>query len=75
MAPQTPEEVRNARHLRFRELVGSLLNISRSRPDIRYAVQKLTRFGNDWGNAQYKVALRVVGYLVKTLERSKKNVK
>ena len=51
MAPQTPEEVKNARHLRFRELIGSLLYISRSRPDIRYAVQKLTRFGNDWGKA------------------------
>ena len=69
METPTESEVQAGRALPFRELMGSLLWIARARPDVRYAVQRLARFSAGWGQKQFKVALRVLGYLIETKSR------
>ena len=48
----------------YRELVGSLLYISvTTRPDIAFAVGRLTRYLADFGPSHWKAALYLLGYL------------
>ena len=70
MAQPSTDQVAEAKALPFQELIGSLLYISRARPDIKYAVQRLARFTQSWGELQYKVGLRILGYLTRTKNES-----
>ena len=55
----------------YRELVGSMLYISiTSRPDIAYAVSRLTRYMQDFDKTHWSAALYLLGYLQHTKEKS-----
>jgi hypothetical protein len=62
--PQSDEEKANMARLRYRELVGSLVYIAcATRPDIAFAVNKVSAFVNNPGQAHYDAAIRIVRYL------------
>merc|ERR1712137_354959 len=50
----------------YRELIGSLIYISITRIDIKFAVSKLAGFMNDWNLLQWNTAVRLVKYLYHT---------
>ena len=53
----------------YKEIVGSLIYISTcTRPDISFAVSKLTQFFSDPSDEHFKAAIKVVSYLVLTRE-------
>ncbi|GAA0187195.1 transmembrane signal receptor [Lithospermum erythrorhizon] len=47
----------------FRRLIGWLLYLSFTRPDITYAIQQLSQYVNTLGDVHYKAALHVLKYL------------
>jgi hypothetical protein len=52
----------------YQALVGSLLYLaSRTRPDISYSVNYLSRFCNSYGKEHYEELLRIVRYLKRTI--------
>jgi hypothetical protein len=62
--PQSEEEKHEMAGLRYRELVGSLVYFAcATRPDIAYAVTKVSAFVNNPGRAHYDAAVRILRYL------------
>src|SRR4051812_43465070 len=55
---------------RFRELVGSLIYLAATRPDISQAVQVLSQFMHGPTTLHYAALLRVLRYLRSTITRS-----
>jgi len=69
--PKTPDEVNDMAGSRYRELIGSLQYASlATRPDITFAVNKLSQFLANPGRAHLNAALRVLRYLKGTKSRS-----
>ena len=66
--PNTDEKKREASELPFQELVGALLYVTKTRPDVAYAVSDISRFMSKWGSSHFKAALRVLRYLYSTRE-------
>lgn len=65
--PISEEEKREMSKLRYRELVGSLVYFAcATRPDIAYAVTKVSAFVNNPGKAHYDAAVRILRYLKHT---------
>ena len=55
--------------IQYRNLIGALLYIStRTRLDISYSVNYLSRFQNSYDGTHYKYALRILKYLYLTRE-------
>lgn len=61
--PKTDEERRKAEELPYQALVGSLIYVSKTRPDVAYAISDVARFMSKWGVAHWKAALRILRYL------------
>ncbi|KAK9688343.1 GAG-pre-integrase domain [Popillia japonica] len=54
-------------NLKYRNLIGALLYIAnRTRPDISYSVNYLSRYQNKYSDTHYKYALRILKYLYGT---------
>lgn len=54
-------------NIKYRNFIGALLYISsRTRPDISYRVNYLSRFQNNYNNTHWKYALRILKYLYLT---------
>jgi len=69
--PSTPDEINDMAGNRYRELIGSLHYASlATRPDITYAVNKLSQFLANPGRAHLDAALRVLRYLKGTAQLS-----
>ena len=64
--PKTEEEKREAAKLPFQALVGSLIYVSKTRPDVAYAISNVARFMSCWGVVHFKAALRILMYLYYT---------
>ena len=64
--PKTDEEKREAKKLPFQALVGSLIYVSKTRPDVAYAISNVARFMSCWGVIHFKAALRILKYLYLT---------
>ena len=64
--PKTEEEEREAKKLPFQALVGSLIYVSKTRPDVAYAISNVARFMSCWGVVHFKAALRILTYLYQT---------
>ena len=70
MLPKTEEEKKNAAKLPYRELVGSLIYVTKTRPDVAYDVSDVARFMSDWGKEHFTAALRILKYLYATRDRT-----
>jgi hypothetical protein len=69
--PKTQDEINDMTGSRYRELIGSLQYASlATRPDITYAVNKLSQFLSNPGRVHLDAALRVLRYLNGTKHRS-----
>ena len=69
--PCTEKEMSDAEKLPYQELVGALLYVTKTRPDVAYAVSDVSRFMSKWGTSHYKAALRIIlRYLYTTRERN-----
>jgi hypothetical protein len=64
--PTTPEEKRVAEKLPFRELLGSLIYVAKTRLDICYHLSDCARFLSGWGVEHYQAAIRILQYLLST---------
>ena len=54
----TPEAADAAKHLQYRQLIGSLLYIAgATRPDIAFAISKLSRYLSSYSQIHYDQAL------------------
>ena len=67
--PKTVEEKAEAKKLPFQALVGSLIYVSKTRPDVAYAISNVARFMSEWGLVHFKSALRILRYLYQTKDR------
>jgi len=54
---------------RYRRLVGRLLYLTNTKPDINYAVQQLSQFMSCLTTMHYKAAVRVMKYLKNSLDK------
>lgn len=52
--------------IRYRQLIGKLLYLTFTRPDISYAVQTLAQFMDKPANEYYKATCKVLKYLKRT---------
>ena len=69
MLPQNPKEKLEAAKLPFQQLVGCLIYITKTRPDVAYAISDVARFMSHWGVEHFKAALRILRYLYSTRDR------
>lgn len=68
MQPKTNAEIEEMSKIPYMEAVGTLLYISRiSRPDISFAVNAVSRFNNNPGQAHWKAVKRIFRYLKGTI--------
>lgn len=64
LQPSTEEEHEAAKHLDYRELVGSLNYACLTVIEIQFAVNALSRFFHRWSKRVYTIALGVLRYLI-----------
>jgi hypothetical protein len=65
----TEEEHRQADHLPFRQLTGSLQYLATmTRPDISWAVNKLSSYNSCWTEGQFKLAKGILRYVAGTAD-------
>jgi hypothetical protein len=69
MLPKTPEEKLAAAKLPFQQLVGCLIYITKTRPDVAYSISNVARYMSSWGKEHFKAALRILRYLYTTREK------
>ena len=69
MLPQTESEREEAAKLPMQELVGGLIYINKTRPDIAYAISDVARFMSRWGVEHFKRALLILKYLYNTRDK------
>lgn len=67
--PKTEAEEMEAQTLPYQALVGSLIYVSKSRPDVAYAISDVARFMSRWGKAHWKAAVRILRYLYSTRDK------
>jgi hypothetical protein len=71
--PYDPSIVLNKRigrdQLRYSQIIGSLMYLaSATRPDISFAVSKLSQFTSNLGDDHWRVLVRVMHYLAGTID-------
>lgn len=67
LSPKTEEEKREMRRFPYRNILGCLSFLSgRTRPDITYAVNSLSRFQENPGKVHWEILLRLLGYVIST---------
>ncbi|SPR00245.1 unnamed protein product (mitochondrion) [Plasmodiophora brassicae] len=71
-SPRTDDERIESKRLPYRELVGSLLYLTGTRPDIAFVVGRLCRFMGCYGANHYEAAKRVLRYLKTTKDMALK---
>ena len=65
--PKTPSEKEDMSHVPYRELIGSLMYLAQNtRPDIAFAVSKLSQYNSNSGRSQWNQAKHILRYLSKT---------
>jgi hypothetical protein len=68
-SPSTTQEIAHMRNIPYQEAVGSLMYASLgTRPDITYAVQTVSRFSKNPGQAHWEAVKRIFRYLKGTKE-------
>ena len=67
-SPQTEEERSIMRKKPFRSLVGALLYLRHTRPDVANATRELTKFVQDPGIKHWKAGQRILRYLKGTVD-------
>jgi hypothetical protein len=66
--PKTPEEKTKAKQLPYRELIGSLIYIAKTRLDVCYSLSDCSRFLQEWGQKHYDAGIRILTYLLQTAD-------
>ena len=46
----------------FQSLVGGLIYVAKTRPDVSFAISDVARFMSCWGAMHFKAALRILMY-------------
>ena len=63
-SPSTTEEIARMRNIPYQEAIGTLMYASLgTRPDITYAVQTVSRFSKNPGNAHWEAVKKIFRYL------------
>ena len=70
MLPQTEDERKIAEQLPFRQLVGALIYVTKTRPDVAYNVSDIARFMSNWGKEHFMAAMRILRYLYYTRDKT-----
>ena len=68
--PKTEEEAKAASKLPYPALIGCLIYLVKSRPDLAFAISGLARFMSSWGVPHFKQALRVLRYAYQSRSES-----
>ena len=63
MCPKNDDEKLAAAKLPFQALVGGLIYVTKTRPDVAYQISDVARFMSKWGVEHFKAALRILRYL------------
>ena len=63
MSPTNEQDKRKMLHIPYRELVGSLLYLTLTRPDIPYAVNQVSRYVCNPGEQHWIAAKRILRYI------------
>ena len=66
--PQTEQEAKEAAKLPYPALIGCLIYLVKSRPDLAFPISDLARFMSSWGQKHFRQALRVLRYAFYTRE-------
>ena len=69
MLSKTPEGKVEAAKLPFQQIVGCLIYVVKTRPDVAFAISDVARFMSNWGVEHFKAALRILRYLYTTREK------
>lgn len=70
MCPKTAEERDELKDVPYQELIGSLMFAAQiTRPDICFAVSKLSQFNMNFGKQHWQAAKRVLRYLRGTIDK------
>lgn len=70
MSPKSPDEVRAMQDVPYRQLVGSLMYVLQTRPDVAYSVQQCARFMHNPGQQHWIAAKRILRYLKGTIDHN-----
>jgi hypothetical protein len=63
MLPKTEKEREEAAKLPMQQLMGGLIYVNKTRPDVAYAISDVARFMGKWGVEHFKRALLILKYL------------
>ena len=63
MCPKSDDEKLAAAKLPFQALVGGLIYVTKTRPDVAYQISDVARFMSEWGVEHFKAAMRILRYL------------
>jgi len=63
MSPKTKEEIKEMENIPYRRIVGKLLHITKTRPDIATAVSIVSKYNSCYGMEHWKAVKRIVRYL------------
>ena len=69
MCPATSDEKIDAAKLPYQSLVGGLIYVAKTRPDVSFAISDVARFMSCWGAKHFKAALRILMYLFHTRDK------
>ena len=68
--PKTEAECEIAKKLPFRQLVGALIYVTKTRPDVSFNVSDVARFMSNWGKPHFLAAMRILRYLYSTRDKT-----
>jgi flagellar biosynthesis/type III secretory pathway chaperone len=69
MCPVTNEDKIKAAKLPYQALLGCLIYVAKTRPDVCYAISDAARFMSCWGVEHFKAALRILRFLYATRDK------
>ena len=69
MCPVTSDEKIDAAKLPYQSLVGGLIYVVKTRPEVSFAISDVARFMSCWGARHFKAALRILMFLYHTRDR------
>ena len=69
MCPVTSDEKIDAAKLPYQSLVGGLIYVVKTRPEVSFAISDVVRFMSCWGARHFKAALRILMFLYHTRDR------